>query len=71
MIFPGAQIPILALAIYPVPGCGRANVSPVIRGVAAVPPLARILPDHFSLPDYLIGVTRFVSAGQGMAKGSA
>ncbi|HEY0266382.1 MAG TPA: hypothetical protein VGC16_06495 [Rhizomicrobium sp.] len=66
-----AMFLIFALAVFLVLRGERPNVSPVIWGAAAVLLLACILPDRFSLLSYLIGVTCFVAAGQGVAKRGA
>jgi hypothetical protein len=55
-----------AMAVFAVLG-DRPNVSAVTWAVAAVLLAACILPNDFSLLAYLIGITCFVAAGQGVA----
>lgn len=56
-----------ALAVLAV--LGRGHVSAVTWLVAVALLLSCILPDYFSLLAYLIGITAFVAAGQGIARG--
>jgi len=56
----------LALAVLTV--LRRDDVSPVTWLVAVALLIACLLPDRFSLLAYLIGITCFVVAGQGMAR---
>jgi hypothetical protein len=56
-----------ALAVLTV--LARGYVSAVTWLVAAALWLACLLPDYFSLLAYIIGVTAFVAAGQGVARG--
>ncbi len=65
---PAAMFLMFSLSVYTVLRGRRPNVSPVIWLVAVGLLIACILPDRFSLLAYLVGITCFVAAGQGVAR---
>ncbi len=63
-----AMFLMFSLSVYMALRDRRPNVAPVIWLVAVGLLIACILPDRFSLLAYLIGITCFVAAGQGVAR---
>jgi hypothetical protein len=61
---PAAMVPMIVLAVR---AAGQRHVSAVIRDVTPILRPPTFLRDRFSLLAYLIGVTAFVPAGQGVA----